>query len=112
MCDGFTGNIILKMTEGFAWNLIKTMKKKFTDGLSAKMGAVLLAGKVKEIKDEFDYSEYGGAPILGVNGHVIKIHGSSGATAVKNAIIKGIPYAQENVVGRITSAMEGVDVEE
>ena len=112
VCDGFTGNIILKLTEGFAWNLLKTMKKKFTDGLSAKMGAVLLAGKVKEIKDEFDYSEYGGAPILGVNGHVIKIHGSSGATAVKNAIIKGIPYAQENVVGRITSAMEGVDVEE
>ena len=112
VCDGFTGNIILKLTEGFAWNLLKTMKKKFTDGLSAKMGAVLLAGKVKEIKDEFDYSEYGGAPILGVNGHVIKIHGSSGAAAVKNAIIKGIPYAQENVVGRITSAMEGVDVEE
>ena len=112
VCDGFTGNIILKLTEGFAWNLLKTMKKKFTDGLSVKMGAVLLAGKVKEIKDEFDYSEYGGAPILGVNGHVIKIHGSSGATAVKNAIIKGIPYAQENVVGRITSAMEGVDVEE
>lgn len=112
VCDGFTGNIILKLTEGFAWNLLKTMKKKFTDGLSAKMGAVLLAGKVKEIKDEFDYSEYGGAPMLGVNGHVIKIHGSSGATAVKNAIIKGIPYAQENVVGRITSAMEGVDVEE
>lgn len=112
VCDGFTGNIILKLTEGFAWNLLKTMKKKFTDGLSAKMGAVLLAGKVKEIKDEFDYSEYGGAPILGVNGHVIKIHGSSGAIAVKNAIIKGIPYAQENVVGRITSAMEGVDVEE
>lgn len=112
VCDGFTGNIILKLTEGFAWNLLKTMKKKFTAGISAKMGAVLLAGKVKEIKDEFDYSEYGGAPILGVNGHVLKIHGSSGATAVKNAIIKGIPYAQENVVGRITSAMEGVDVEE
>ena len=112
VCDGFTGNIILKLTEGFAWNLLKTMKKKFTDGISAKMGAVLLAGKVREIKDEFDYSEYGGAPILGVNGHVLKIHGSSGATAVKNAIIKGIPYAQENVVGRITSAMEGIDVEE
>ena len=112
VCDGFTGNIILKLTEGFAWNLLKTMKKKFTDGLSAKMGAVLLAGKVKEIKDEFDYSEYGGAPILGVNGHVLKIHGSSGSAAVRNAIIKGIPYAQENVVGRITSAMEGIDVEE
>ena len=112
VCDGFTGNIILKLTEGFAWNLLKTMKKKFTDGISAKMGAVLLAGKVKEIKDEFDYFEYGGAPILGVNGHVLKIHGSSGATAVRNAIIKGIPYAQENVVGRITSAMEGIDVEE
>ncbi len=112
VCDGFTGNIILKLTEGFAWNLLKTMKNKFTSGISAKMGAVLLAGKVREIKDEFDYSEYGGAPILGVNGHILKIHGSSGATAVKNAIIKGIPYAQENVVGRISSAMEGIDVGE
>ncbi len=112
VCDGFTGNIILKLTEGFAWNLLKTMKNKFTSGISAKMGAVLLAGKVREIKDEFDYSEYGGAPILGVNGHILKIHGSSGAAAVKNAIIKGIPYAQENVVGRISSAMEGIDVEE
>lgn len=112
VCDGFTGNIILKLTEGFAWNLLKTMKKKFTEGISAKMGAVLLAGKVKDIKDEFDYSEYGGAPILGVNGPVLKIHGSSGAEAVKNAIIKGIPYAQQNVVGMISSAMEGIDVEE
>ncbi len=112
VCDGFTGNIILKLTEGFAWNLLKTMKNKFTSGISAKMGAVLLAGKVREIRDEFDYSEYGGAPILGVNGHILKIHGSSGAAAVKNAIIKGIPYAQENVVGRISSAMEGIDVEE
>ncbi len=112
VCDGFTGNIILKLTEGFAWNLLKTMKNKFTSGISAKMGAMLLAGKVREIKDEFDYSEYGGAPILGVNGHVLKIHGSSGATAVRNAIIKGIPYAQENVVGRISSAMEGIDVGE
>ena len=110
VCDGFTGNIILKLTEGFAWNLLKTMKKKFTDGISAKMGAVLLAGKVKEIKDEFDYSEYGGAPILGVKGPIVKMHGSSNANAVKNTILKGIPYVEENVVATIQNSV--LEIEE
>ena len=58
-----------------------------------------------ELKDDFDYESYGGAPILGVNGPVIKIHGSSTASAVKNAIIKGIPYGEENVVETIRTAM-------
>ena len=61
-------------------------------------------------KQDFDYEEYGGAPILGVNGPVIKIHGSSGANAVKNAIIKGIPYSEENVVEIIRQSM--LDLEE
>ena len=62
------------------------------------LGGALVKSKLKALKDEFDYEEYGGAPVLGVNGPVIKMHGSSTARAVKSAIIRGLPYARENVV--------------
>ena len=84
--DGFTGNIILKLTEGMAWNVFKTIKKKFTDGMHARLGSLLLIDKLKELKKEFDYSEYGGAPILGIKRPVVKMHGSSSAKGVKNTI--------------------------
>lgn len=98
VCDGFVGNVILKLTEGLAWSIFKLVKSKFTAGVVSKVGALLLSGKLKELKNEFDYSEYGGAPILGVKGALVKMHGSSGAKAVKNTILKGIPYAKNNVV--------------
>lgn len=74
------------------------------------MGSVLLKKKLKELKTEVDYSEYGGAPILGVKGPIIKMHGSSDANAVKNTIIKAIPYAEENVVNIIQNAV--LEIEE
>lgn len=104
VCDGFVGNVILKLTEGFALSVLGQLKKRFTDGMKAKMGAMLLMDKIKDLKGEFDYTEYGGAPILGVKGPMIKMHGSSDANAVKNTIIKGIPFAEENVVGIISEA--------
>jgi len=110
VCDGFVGNVILKLTEGLAWNILKLLKRKFTDGVKAKMGAALLSGKMKELKSEFDYSEYGGAPILGVRGPILKMHGSSGANAVKNTILKGIPYAEKGVVEIIQNSV--LDIEE
>lgn len=105
VCDGFVGNIILKLTEGLAWNILKLIKSKFTSGTVSKVGALLLSGKLKELKSEFDYSEYGGAPILGVKGAVVKMHGSSNANAVKNTILKGIPYAETNVVQTIQNSV-------
>lgn len=105
VCDGFVGNIILKLTEGLAWNIFKLVKQKFTAGVIPKIGALLLSGKLKELKSEFDYSEYGGAPILGVKGAVVKMHGSSNANAVKNTILKGIPYAETNVVQTIQNSV-------
>ena len=101
MTDGFTGNVILKLTEGLAWNILQVIKRKFTEGIKAKMGAALLIDKLSGLKKEFDYSEYGGAPILGIKGPVVKMHGSSSANAVKNTILKGIPYVTENVVQTI-----------
>ena len=82
--DGFTGNVILKLTEGLAWNILQVIKKKFTEGVKAKLGAALLIDKLGSLKQEFDYSSYGGAPILGVKGPILKMHGSSSANAVKN----------------------------
>ena len=105
VCDGFVGNVILKLTEGMASSMMSLLKKKFTAGLIPKMGAALLSGKFKEIKELFDYSEYGGAPILGVRGAVIKIHGSSKSKAVKNAILKAVPYVENNVVSKIQDAV-------
>jgi len=110
VCDGFVGNVILKLTEGLAWNIFKLVKAKFTSGGAAKFGAMLLAGKMKELKKEFDYSEYGGAPILGLKKPVVKMHGSSAANGVKNTILKAIPFAQENVVCMIENSV--LDIEE
>ena len=105
VCDGFVGNVILKLTEGLAINIVNLLKKKFTENARAKMGAVLLSKKLRSLKEEFDYTEYGGAPILGVKGPVVKMHGSSNANAVKNSILKAISFAEENVVGIISESV-------
>lgn len=110
VCDGFVGNVILKLTEGLAWNILRLLKKKFTDGPRAMIGAMFLKEKMNELKSEFDYSEYGGAPILGVKGEIIKMHGSSSANAVKNTILKGIPYSAEKVVETIQNSV--LEIEE
>ncbi len=105
VCDGFVGNVILKLTEGLAWSILQLLKQKFTAGAIPKVGALLLSGKFRELKKEFDYSEYGGAPILGVRGALIKMHGSSNANAVKNTIVKGISYAENQVVQTIQNSV-------
>jgi glycerol-3-phosphate acyltransferase PlsX len=109
VCDGYVGNVILKLTEGLAWNMLKLLKRKFMENIFTKMGAALLGGKLKELKAVFDYSEYGGAPILGVRGAMVKMHGSSNANAVKNAILKSVPYVENGVVRRIEERMIGME---
>ena len=110
--DGFTGNIILKLTEGMAWNVFKTIKKKFTDGLHARLGSLLLIDKLKELKKEFDYSEYGGAPILGIRRPVVKMHGSSSDNAVKNTILKAVLFAEQDVISIIEESIRDTGSEE
>lgn len=110
VCDGFVGNVILKLSEGLAMNILRVVKGKLMTNVKTKMAALMLKPQLEELKNDFDYEEYGGAPILGVNGPVIKFHGSSTASAVKNAIIKGIPYGAENVVDIIRQSM--LDMEE
>lgn len=98
VCDGFTGNVILKLTEGVSLSIFKLIKDTLKSNVKAMLGGALIKSKLTALKDEFDYEEYGGAPVLGVSGPVIKMHGSSTERAVKSAIIRGIPYARENVV--------------
>ncbi len=101
VCDGFTGNIILKLTEGLASNLFGIMKEEFTKGFVPKIGALLLKPSLKGLKDSMDYAEHGGAPLLGINGGIIKAHGSSDARAIKNAIRQGKRFIDQQVLDNI-----------
>lgn len=105
VADGFSGNVFLKGSEGTALCMSNLMKEKLTDGLLAKAGAALAYKKIKEIKSEFDYADAGGAPILGVKGAVLKIHGNSKEKEVYYAIKKAIPYVKNDVTGMIADAI-------
>jgi glycerol-3-phosphate acyltransferase PlsX len=110
VCDGLVGNIVLKMTEGMALSISHLMRMKFTEGLIAKAGSALLYGKLGEIKKAFDYTEYGGAPILGVKGAVVKMHGSSDAKAVRNSVAKAVPFMENHVVQTIEESIQKLSV--
>ena len=86
ICDGFVGNVALKVSEALAEALQKFLKKHILSHPLGMLGALLLKSSFKKFKKEIDYSEYGGAPLLGVNGVVIIGHGRSNANAIKNAI--------------------------
>lgn len=98
VCDGFTGNILLKSAEGVAMSVMGLLKETFLSSTKGKIGAMLLKDDLRKLKSFMDYAEYGGAPLLGVNGGVIKAHGSSNSKAIKNAINQGIKFAQGNVL--------------
>ncbi|MCL2757075.1 MAG: phosphate--acyl-ACP acyltransferase, partial [Coriobacteriia bacterium] len=84
--DGFTGNVVLKTTEGSVHMLLKELKKVLTSSFIAKLGAALVKSKLAKLKEAMSADTYGGAPLLGLNNVVIIGHGSSNATAVANAI--------------------------
>lgn len=98
VCDGFTGNIMLKTCEGVAMGMMKLMKETLMSSFKGKLGALLIKEDMRKLKAFLDYSEYGGAPFLGVKGGVIKAHGSSNSKAIKNAIKQAINFTKGNVV--------------
>jgi len=100
-CDGFTGNVILKLTEGVAMNLTSMLKEVFTSSILSKIGALILKGGLRDFKSRLDYTEYGGAPLLGVKKPVIKAHGSSNNKAIKNAIRYGEIFSKKGVIEKI-----------
>lgn len=98
VCDGFTGNTLLKSAEGIAMSLLGLLKETFLSSTKGKIGAMLIKDDLRSLKSMMDYAEYGGAPLLGVNGGVIKAHGSSDGRAIKNAINQAIKFSKGNVV--------------
>lgn len=101
VCDGFSGNIVLKLTEGCAAFMVGKLKDVFNENPMTKLSALCVKNGLKKMKKDFDASEYGGAPILGLSKTVIKAHGSSDAAAIKNAVRQAIGCVENNVVYEI-----------
>ncbi len=101
VADGFTGNIMLKLYEGVAGALMTNIKQVFKKNALTMLSAIMVKGGLKALKKRMDSSEMGGAPLLGVNGIVIKAHGSSNAKAIRNAINQAKICAEMDVVGTI-----------
>ncbi|NMB20454.1 MAG: phosphate acyltransferase PlsX [Firmicutes bacterium] len=105
VCDGFVGNVVLKFAEGLADALFGMMKEEFTRSIPSTLGALLLKPGLRRIKKKVDYTEYGGAPLLGVNGVVIIAHGGSNAKAIQNAIRVAKRGVEQNIVQGIAERM-------
>ncbi len=102
VCDGFTGNIVLKYTEGLAVNLFGMIKEELVKTTIRKIGAMLIKPGLSGFKRKMDYTETGGALLLGINGGIIKAHGSSNAKAIKNAIRQGKLFLDNKVLSSIS----------
>ncbi len=105
VCDGFTGNLILKTYEGVALTLMKQIKHMFSDSAKGKLAAAMVMKDLKTLKTHFDYNRYGGAPILGSSKPVFKAHGSAKAVTVKNAIRLSVEYVKANAIEEISSSL-------
>ncbi|MCT4687389.1 phosphate acyltransferase PlsX [Vallitalea sp.] len=101
VCDAFVGNIILKYTEGFALTMFSMLKKYLLQNIRSKIGTFLLKPALKNFKKSFDYTEYGGAPLLGLEGLVVKTHGSSDAKAIKNTILQCKKFSDQKINKKI-----------
>lgn len=101
VCDGFTGNVILKLMEGMGLGLAGMVKKVFMKNVISKTAALMVRKGIKEFKKSMDYTEYGGAPVLGVTRPVIKAHGSSNGKAVYHAIRQAKKVVEERLVDAI-----------
>ena len=113
VCDGFVGNVILKFGEGMAMFIIRLGKDTIkSSGFIAKLGALAVYPALRTLKKRLDFTEYGGAPLLGVDGSFIICHGSSKAKAIKNAIRVAGELAQQDVVGHIRKSIEEEEVEQ
>jgi glycerol-3-phosphate acyltransferase PlsX len=105
VCDGFVGNIALKITEGVAESLMTFLKENIEKSLKKKIGYLLMKEIFDELAKKTDYSEYGGAPLLGVEGVCIICHGRSNERAIKNAISMAAGYVKKNLNESIKDAM-------
>ena len=106
LCDGFVGNVILKVSESIAETIMLSLKQEIKADFLATIGAVLSHSAFAELKKKMDYSERGGAPLLGVDGRCIISHGSSTPKAIKNAIRVAAEFVQKDVNKHIVEELE------
>ena len=113
VCDGFTGNVALKISESLADMIGTNLKRMFNSSWITKLGYLLLKPQLDQFKKKVDHSETGGAPLLGVNGVVIIAHGSSSPKAIKNAINRAREFSEKNITEHIREDIESnlMDIE-
>ena len=109
VCDGFVGNIVLKLTEGLTKELMNQIKVELKSSIRGMIGGALIKNSMRELKSKFDYNEYGGAPLLGLKSPVIKAHGSSKARAFKNAIRQSKIFYESNSIKFIEEKIKKED---
>lgn len=106
VCEAFVGNVILKMYEGVAGALIGKIKETMMSSMKTKLGAVLIKDELKKTLKTFDTSDYGGAPMLGLKGLVVKTHGSSKAKEIKQSILQCVAFKRQDIPGKIAEAIK------
>ncbi|MBE5861022.1 MAG: phosphate acyltransferase PlsX [Butyrivibrio sp.] len=105
VCEAFTGNVILKMYEGVATTLLKVVKKGLMSNLRAKIGGLLIKPTLKNVLKDYSMDQYGGAPMLGLTGLVVKTHGSSKAVEIKNSILQCVTFTEQNIAEKIKESI-------
>ncbi|KEJ91772.1 phosphate acyltransferase PlsX [Synergistes jonesii] len=106
ICDGFTGNVLIKFAEGVGELLNSQFREEYTHHLLPKVGLFFMWPAMKRVMGRFDWEKYGGAPVLGVNGSVVKVHGRSRANAISHAITGAANFIERSGVDRIREAIE------
>ncbi|MCM1257691.1 MAG: phosphate acyltransferase PlsX [Roseburia sp.] len=107
VCEAFVGNVILKLYEGLGSTFFRVVKKGLLSSLRSKAGAVLIKPALKSVLKTFDATEYGGAPLLGLKGLVVKTHGSAKAVEVTNSIIQCVTFKEQDINGKIKNNIIG-----
>lgn len=106
ICDGFVGNVLLKTVEGLGIGIFAMLREELARGFQTKLGSVLVRQRLRAVASTLDYATYGGAPLFGVRGPVIKCHGSSRALAVHNGVRVASEYVQCGAVSRMEGALQ------
>ena len=105
VCEAFTGNVILKMYEGVAKSMMHVIKKSLMSSLKTKIGALLIKDDLKKSLSDYSMDKYGGAPMLGLKGLVVKTHGSANDIGVKNSILQCVTFTEQKISEKISAKL-------
>lgn len=108
VCDGFIGNIVLKTSEGLAETIMKMLRREIADVTTGRLGYLFMKPALRNFKKKTDYAEYGGAPLLGINGTCIISHGRSSAKAIRNAVKAAAEFSKKRVYEIIADEINNI----